>query len=150
LAEAFDGREVWGADLMNDLKSLDYDPQQLPFDASINDIQRFYRDFKGDPISLSLLSRHFIGEDIQEKCHSSIADARLTAICYKKMQRLKAEGMERFSCPEMDLLRADAPKKPTVKWDRCTCGSSKSKGKKKRFPLNHFNNIPEQEWEMYY
>jgi len=87
LREALDGNEVSGAEVMNDFKSLNFNPKQLQFDVSIHEIQTFFRDLKSHPISLSLLSERFIGEDIQEKCYSSFADARLTTICYMKMQR---------------------------------------------------------------
>jgi len=148
--KALKGKEVWGADIQNDFRSLNFDPKNLPFDVKLKDIQSFFRDFKGDRISLSLLSKHFVGEDIHEGCHSSVTAARVTAICYKKMQRLISEGFQRFSCPEMDEVRADAQaKKPATKWDRCTCGTFKSKGKKRRFPLSNFNTIPDNEWDLY-
>lgn len=78
-----------------------------------------------------MLSQHFLGENVQATTHSSITDARLTALCYRKMIRFKEIGMERFSCPVMDEIRSKPVKKELMRFDRCTCGKAQP-GKKRR------------------
>jgi hypothetical protein len=83
--------------------------------------------------------------------HSSIADARITAICYKKMKMLLNKGFVRFSCPVMDEIRKmpkTKPKHPNL-WEKCTCGSSGGKKSRKKISWNNVQDIPNNHWEMY-
>jgi hypothetical protein len=93
-----------GADVDNDWKSLGFEPKSLTECFHTKDIQSFFRDFKNQPLSLSCPSEHFLGENMYDGTHSSIADARITAICYKKMKMLLNQGFVRFSCPVMDEI----------------------------------------------
>jgi inhibitor of KinA sporulation pathway (predicted exonuclease) len=128
----FKGKTLVGAALKNDLKSLGIDPVHCVF--RIEDIQDFFKDSKGQPISLACLGMHFLGEDVQGTKHSSIKDARLTALCDRKREMFKEFDMNRFSCPVMDQIRKNSqtnPKKKQINFDRCTCGTAKGKKKKR-------------------
>lgn len=128
----FKGKVLIGAAIKNDLTSLGMNLRDCPF--KIEDIQDFYRDSKGQPISLAYLGEHFLGENIHGSTHSSIKDARLTALCDRKRIKLKEINENRFSCPVMDEIRCDPQSKlkknQHIKFDRCTCGASKNKKKK--------------------
>lgn len=134
LEKVLSGKEVWGADSSGDVKSLGFKTYTtvgkkrtfyFPF-AKTCDIQDFYKDPNNQPVGLGQLSEHFLGENVQSTtAHSSIADARITALCYRKMLRFKSIGMTRFSCPVMDEIRmTPKPKQQKEKgfFDRCTCG----------------------------
>lgn len=131
LNKMFKGKTLVGAAFRNDLKSLGIDPVKCVF--KIEDIQDFFKDAKGQPISLALLGEHFLGEDVQGVQHSSIKDARLTALCDRKREMFKEFDMNRFSCPVMDEIRNNPrtnSKKKQINFDRCTCGTAKPKKKK--------------------
>jgi len=146
MQKSFTGKTIWGVAIDNDLRSLDMDPKNLPFNAEIRDLQHFYVDFKGQPISLALLSTHFLDENVHETSHSSIADARITCLAYNKMLKFKSSGLTRFSCPAMDEIRMEPSKRMNNKdWDKCTCRVQASTGKKKknknRVNLSGFMNV---------
>jgi len=133
-------------DFGNDLKSLGFKPQEMPFPVTIMEMKEFYVDYKDQPISLAYLSDHFLGESKQEGGHSSIRDARVTAICYHRMMKLKKEGFSKFACPLMDITRMDPTSNPklksTQKWDKCRCNANQRiKNKKRKNKLSSFMNI---------
>lgn len=116
--------------------------------VQLRDIQTFYRDSKGQAISLGYLGEHFLGEEFHNGRHSSIRDARLTAIADRKAEVFKKEGFHRFCCPVMDKLRLDPSNNPknkyqgNIRYDTCTCGVAKknqtgkaTKKKKKPKPI---------------
>ncbi|CAL8069325.1 unnamed protein product [Orchesella dallaii] len=138
LSRILPGKTIYGAAINNDIKSLGFDPAKMPFNVKLMDVQDFYRDSAGQPISLAQLSEHFIGCSMHENKHSSIADARFTAICYHKMIKFQRAGMTRFSCPVMDEMRKNPKNNPRnrsqMTFDRCTCGviAANPKGKKSK------------------
>lgn len=129
MSKLLHNKELWGASTYDDVKSLGFTRGFFPTSSSTNDIQSFYRDFKDRPIGLGVLSEHFLGGNAQHTTHSAITDARLTALCYRKMVKFQAMGMTRFSCPVMDELRREKVKKPPTQYDKCTCGKSGPKKK---------------------
>jgi hypothetical protein len=145
----FKGKEVYGASTLNDLCSLGFsDPTSNLDGIKIRDIQDYFRDKKGNPISLSMLGEHFTGENIQASHHSSIKDARMTAVCYRRMMKMKDAGMSRFHCEILEELR-NAPKpipKPSHLWDRkCCCGAKKHPKNRKKLGEFGFVNLDDFE-----
>lgn len=132
----FRGKTIVGAAIENDLESLGVTATEMG--VTLRDIQTFYSDSKAQPISLGYLGEHFLGEEFHNGRHSSIRDARLTAIADRKAEMLKKEGFHRFCCPVMDNLRLDPSNNPknkyqgNIRFDSCTCGVGKNKQAGKR------------------
>jgi hypothetical protein len=120
----------------------------------ICELQDFFTDQNHQPIKLSQLAIHFIGTDPQEGAHSSVRDARITAICYRRMVAFKAAGFLKFECESFNEFRRkmkNAPK-PKQIWEPCRCGLTKKKVAKTKQPsqmarLYVFDDADLSDWE---
>jgi hypothetical protein len=54
---------------------------------------------------------HFTGQSFQDATHSSLADARMTALAYKRILKFQNEGFQTFFCPDFNDFRADMKQK---------------------------------------
>jgi hypothetical protein len=148
LTKILEGKVMWGAASMNDMKGIGF-KSNLP--CEVLDIQDFFRDRKNQPISLSRLSEHFLGENMQSGKHSSIVDARITAICVRRMKKFQELGFVRFQCQKFDTQPNPRQKKGNPGWDtRCTCGLVNQTAKKKTLGTSRFDaveNFNIEEWE---
>ncbi|CAG7819651.1 unnamed protein product [Allacma fusca] len=150
LDRLFRGKTIYGADIRNNWISLGY-TEGRPESGASKDIQEFYRDAKNQPIGLGVLSEHFLGQDMQEKIHSSIVDARVTAVCYRRIIKMKSDEKERYDCEVFHDLRDSIGKpKRQANWDRkCTCGATKTKMKNKKkgkVEYSGFGNVSLEHW----
>lgn len=142
------GKVMWGAASMNDMKGMGF-TSNLP--CKIMDTQDFFRDKQNHPISLARLSEHFLGENLQSGKHSSIIDARITAICVRRMKKFQELGFFRFQCQDFDTQSNTKQKKGNPGWDsRCTCGLVSKTVKKKKRVTSRFDAVESfniEDWE---
>ncbi len=116
----------------------------MPQNVSLVELQDFFKDANGRSISLSLLTIHFLGVNPQEDIHSSLKDARATAVCYKRMQAMKSAGLSKFQCGMFDQFRKTMAGKHTSthQWEACKCGlTRKNAGKKKKGSKSRNSNL---------
>lgn len=134
LRNILSSKVVTGFAIENDLKSLGFSQTTLPPNVSLVELHEFFKDANGQPIKLSLLTLHFLGVNPQEDVHSSLKDARATAVCYKRMKAMKAVGLSQFQCDMFDKLRKTmgGKNKSTHPWEACHCGLTKKNGGKKK------------------
>lgn len=126
------GNLLVGAAIKEDLKHLGLDGRNLPTNCTTFDIQSFFKDEFGESVSLAQLGEHFTGQHFQEAAHSSLADARMTALAYKRMLKFKSEGYLVFNCPDFDDFRAEMKEKKKAagfkkRWEKCKCFLTKPK-----------------------
>ncbi len=121
-----------GAAIKEDFKHLALDVKNLPGNCTAFDIQEFFKDEVGESVSLAQLGEHFTGRAFQDAAHSSLADARMTALAYKRMLKFKSEGYLSFHCPDFDDFRGEMKKKKKAgafkkRWGKCKCFLTKPK-----------------------
>jgi hypothetical protein len=108
------------------------DANNLPGNCTTFDIQTFFKDENGESISLAHLGVHFTGQSFQDATHSSLADARMTALAYKRIMKFQNEGFQTFFCPDFNDFRADMKQKKKAgafkkRWEKCKCFPAKPK-----------------------
>lgn len=111
LSNILRGNKLVGAAVKEDLKHLALDWKHLPGNCTAFDIQDFFIDEVGESVSLAQLGEHFTGQAFQDAAHSSLADARMTALAYKRMLKFNSEGYLSFHCPDFDDFRAEMKEK---------------------------------------
>jgi len=151
-----------GTDIHNDLVSIGISECEVKTMTTF-DLQNVFRDVNNDPMSLSFLSKHFLGFDLQTRNqhHCSIKDARLTFMINKRWERFQCihPTLLIYSCPELTKERKDyvRPKFPPGSFkEKCNCGAKL--GTKKKTPKTLFSTISNfkncnskmflQEWEF--
>lgn len=152
LNSMFKGKTIVGAAIKDDLTSLGVTKEGMGI--TLLDIQDFYKDSALDKISLGYLAYHFTGEDFHKGTHSSIKDARMTAIVHRKAEILKKQGMTRFACPILDEMRKDPANNPKnkvkIKYDSCSCGRSNEQSNPPSNPGKKRNKRPKPKIDFWF